>query len=393
MASHEGRDPALFVKPVDQDLLCPICLSVLADPHDSPCGHTFCKPCIDKVLARSSPVCPECRSPITASKITPTNFRMRSMLGKLTTYCDNRGAVPAAESSSTATRRSKRVKSSSTHREPEGCQWEGEWSNLASHLENTCEFGLIHCSYNCSSSVQRRELEAHLKTCPLRPVKCGHCQSTMSLSGLGDHLQNCPELPVPCSCGNSMPRKHIDTHKSLCPDAEQACIFADQGCTTRPKRKDMAIHISSAKDAHLMHLSAALRRKDEQIRQLQASVDAIASKPKYGVHCTIVVMESYSDTQLFFLGGVQWKLHATLHDDGLFTLGIYSNTNGKISVTLSVTWLDGEVKVRKNNLVRSKGKHLKRVGGVKTFAQYLQMLKVDKLVVRVEAEIHDIALE
>ena len=39
-----------FVAPLDKEYECPICLLALKDPVQTPCGHSFCKSCFDRVV-------------------------------------------------------------------------------------------------------------------------------------------------------------------------------------------------------------------------------------------------------------------------------------------------------------------------------------------------------
>ncbi|KXS14718.1 hypothetical protein M427DRAFT_70485 [Gonapodya prolifera JEL478] len=64
------------VKGVASDLECPICQDLLVHPHTTPCGHTFCLPCVHSWLASQNPsppspstydptrrpTCPSCRA-------------------------------------------------------------------------------------------------------------------------------------------------------------------------------------------------------------------------------------------------------------------------------------------------------------------------------------------
>ena len=57
MASGQGTGAfggydATFVKPLDKEFECPVCLLAMRDPVQTPCGHEFCKSCFSQV-ARS----------------------------------------------------------------------------------------------------------------------------------------------------------------------------------------------------------------------------------------------------------------------------------------------------------------------------------------------------
>ena len=46
------------VHTLTQHMTCPICLSTMEKPHVLPCGHTYCKQCLDQIVNHK---CPNCR--------------------------------------------------------------------------------------------------------------------------------------------------------------------------------------------------------------------------------------------------------------------------------------------------------------------------------------------
>lgn len=64
-------------------LTCAICLCVCDMPVTLPCGHLFCKKCIDMARASSNALlCPTCRAAIPTTEILPT-FLLCSLIAKL----------------------------------------------------------------------------------------------------------------------------------------------------------------------------------------------------------------------------------------------------------------------------------------------------------------------
>ena len=57
---------------------CSICYEVMCAPRRptllSPCGHTFCSICLEKVLAQRNASCPQCRTRVASSAV---NFSCR----------------------------------------------------------------------------------------------------------------------------------------------------------------------------------------------------------------------------------------------------------------------------------------------------------------------------
>ncbi|XP_051899695.1 uncharacterized protein LOC127585977 [Pristis pectinata] len=56
-----------------EELQCPICLEVFADPVILGCGHNFCRPCVRGYWQHRAPApcCPECREPVAAGSLRP----------------------------------------------------------------------------------------------------------------------------------------------------------------------------------------------------------------------------------------------------------------------------------------------------------------------------------
>ena len=80
-------------KPKDNE--CPICMDDFTDPKSLPCGHKFCKDCIDQVVKTAkSHLCPTCRAPFkTAEGKQPKG-------GTMTTHRSSR-SLPGYERSGT----------------------------------------------------------------------------------------------------------------------------------------------------------------------------------------------------------------------------------------------------------------------------------------------------
>ena len=51
-------------------LECPICLDIMTDPVTAPCGHAFCKVCIESAI-KKMPKCVFCREEI------PKDYKFR----------------------------------------------------------------------------------------------------------------------------------------------------------------------------------------------------------------------------------------------------------------------------------------------------------------------------
>uniref|UniRef100_UPI00358F052A E3 ubiquitin-protein ligase TRIM13-like n=1 Tax=Myxine glutinosa TaxID=7769 RepID=UPI00358F052A len=79
---------------LEDDLTCPVCFSVLADPRSLPCAHTFCSRCLDALLLRAAPRrkgllsrgfgsrCPTCQRTFQAARASdlPVNYALSAVL-------------------------------------------------------------------------------------------------------------------------------------------------------------------------------------------------------------------------------------------------------------------------------------------------------------------------
>lgn len=125
-----------FIGPIDPNLICGICSSVLEDAVLTPCGHTFCLYCITTWLGRpSTDTCPECRSNVSMEDIKPV-LSLRNLINGFDVECD--------------------------HNE-RGCKVILKLDRLKGHLE-TCGYVPVQCA-GCTISVSRIELAAHQIRC------------------------------------------------------------------------------------------------------------------------------------------------------------------------------------------------------------------------------------
>ncbi|MCI4386181.1 hypothetical protein PGIGA_G00059370 [Pangasianodon gigas] len=73
---------------VDQDqFICPVCLDLLSDPVTTPCGHCFCKECIngcwDQEDLKDVYSCPQCRETFTPRPVLRRNNMLAEVVEKL----------------------------------------------------------------------------------------------------------------------------------------------------------------------------------------------------------------------------------------------------------------------------------------------------------------------
>ena len=179
----------IFDNPDDllESFMCPIGLGVLRDPVTDPCGHTFCRICIEKSLEENS-TCPFSKSPLSSDQLDP-NENIAGFIDQFNCKCENHEG---------------------------GCKWTGIIKEVQAHSEE-CEFQEMPCTFNrCKESVMRREFENHKNTCIYRPIACPYCSTTIqSCDANGHNLNNCLEFEHKCriGCEEMVKRRFFDFHK------------------------------------------------------------------------------------------------------------------------------------------------------------------------------------
>jgi E3 ubiquitin-protein ligase NRDP1 len=77
-----GYDVNRFDGVVEEELICPICSSILEDPiQASDCEHAFCSSCINQWL-KQQPTCPVDRGPIYINNMVPVPRILKNLLSK-----------------------------------------------------------------------------------------------------------------------------------------------------------------------------------------------------------------------------------------------------------------------------------------------------------------------
>ncbi len=163
-----------FVKELQDDLMCSICMKVLNEPQMvNCCEQRFCKKCLTKWMTNNK-TCPHCRS---------TDFNhillkgLSKRISELKVYCANK-----------------------TH----GCKSTLKVSEYQSHLSvdnaRGCSFTKLPCPIQCGAHIFRGNLDNHCKAkCPKRRVQCQYCKSEGEYQMItGGHTDTCPCYPLAC---------------------------------------------------------------------------------------------------------------------------------------------------------------------------------------------------
>ncbi len=124
-----GFPTELFLKPVDNIFICPLCMDVLKDPHQCKNGHLFCHGCALQHFSKRS-TCPMCACCFTQSRMSRSLF-VRDLVQDLSVHCSK-----IAET---------------------GCIWTGKLGDLPTHLHSgSC----ITCcdTESCSGKMPSRNI-------------------------------------------------------------------------------------------------------------------------------------------------------------------------------------------------------------------------------------------
>ncbi|KAK9521866.1 hypothetical protein VZT92_019842 [Zoarces viviparus] len=78
MASAQSEQSSVL----QEELTCPVCLDLYRDPHLLPCGHNFCKNCLDRLKRQADRGrfrCPECRDSHRCGANFQKNFKLANI--------------------------------------------------------------------------------------------------------------------------------------------------------------------------------------------------------------------------------------------------------------------------------------------------------------------------
>ncbi|XP_035683394.1 RING finger protein 151-like [Branchiostoma floridae] len=137
----------------------------MEDPWQCPCGHVFCKVCIQHWLqSHMFSNCPVCRVPCFKFQLRPVVHMVRNLINCLTVRCENSEA---------------------------GCDKKVELQKYDSH-KKVCEFATVPCpNEGCELHILRKDVEEH------------------------DHVCDYHQLMCPDGCGDSILRKELDSHSCI----------------------------------------------------------------------------------------------------------------------------------------------------------------------------------
>ncbi|XP_015767410.1 PREDICTED: TNF receptor-associated factor 4-like [Acropora digitifera] len=180
-----------FVEEIEDDWVCPICTLPLKEAVQTrPCGHRFCKACIESHFARQEEVkqqltCPGCRTDLNKEQDIFGDLAVDRKIRSFTIKCPSRSR---------------------------GCQWTGELRARDDHLPS-CLHEIVSCTNEiCDVKLQRKELQDHVTTkCDWRILRCEFCSVSHPALQMKAHHEVCPKVPVTCpqKCGMKILREKV----------------------------------------------------------------------------------------------------------------------------------------------------------------------------------------
>jgi hypothetical protein len=218
-------------KSIVKEYICFICKGVLYHPvwNDS-CQHIFCKDCLGSLISNTNTIkCPQCLSEnvitnIDASCMTKPVNVLTSLIEKQMINCKNL------------------------------CGWKSSVKELKNHLPLCPKLKLKCENPGCQMEISQDEKSNHQEMyCEFKNVECGKCEKKFLKKDERLHQDDCPFAIISCSknCGESMERKNLENHlKLFCDNILMSCEFEIVGCTQKFLKKNEKDHITNFIEKH-----------------------------------------------------------------------------------------------------------------------------------------------
>ncbi|CAH1274431.1 RNF151 [Branchiostoma lanceolatum] len=219
----------MFDPPPDQEFICSICRCVMEDPQECPCGHVFCKECIQQWL-RSHSNCPNCRKQ--CYQVKPVLPMVRNLINHLTIRCENHEAGCDKKVQLEYYDNHKKVCDYASVPCPnEGCDLHVLRINMDKH-NSVCDFHRDTCVKGCGISILRKEQKGHSCILELKKKLEEQEQEKRSLKQKNEELQaKVDNLKFLCWRSRNYLKKNVHpeaprTVHNLCIDLENATGLA-----------------------------------------------------------------------------------------------------------------------------------------------------------------------
>jgi len=163
---------------------CDICLGILYPPVTFPCGHTFCKDCINKLcdiqMYSKLYKCSLCQKNYFSGLIEEIKLKQFIEDHVIVYCCYN-------------------------------CGWSGNICLYKTHIED-CDNKLLICE--CGEKIIKKDYETHKENCLHKIIQCEYCFKYGKQKDLENHKLMCPARPILCiSCNQLFPFDTYLTHK------------------------------------------------------------------------------------------------------------------------------------------------------------------------------------
>lgn len=182
-----------------QQFLCAVCLHIVEEPVQTPCGHIFCGECLDPLQ-----LCPTCRDPLQRRgirKLAECNKPMVRMMLGIKVHCPYHEELdmPSASASASeppAKRQKHEASSAEATSLARGCDWVGSYGDLMAKHMLVCSYFCIQCPHGCGETLQRCNMMSHEATCPKKFEQCSICMQLIRPGCMAEHRAEAAELHV-----------------------------------------------------------------------------------------------------------------------------------------------------------------------------------------------------
>eukprot|EP01006_Ploeotia_vitrea_P024473 TRINITY_DN57284_c0_g1_i2.p1 TRINITY_DN57284_c0_g1~~TRINITY_DN57284_c0_g1_i2.p1 ORF type:complete len:444 (+),score=40.50 TRINITY_DN57284_c0_g1_i2:41-1372(+) len=283
--SHSPKLPVydhyVFVDPPHY-LKCVICQDVMKNPVSLPCGHSFCRLCVQQAMERKKE-CPVCRKEIIVSKdnqngnpnaVTPQHPPPQNAgANQFPHFHPNIALCQALDEQLVYCRFGPRRKDFTAlpvfEREKEGCTKILKRAEIPTH-EKECHYRWVQCGLidslterGCKTLCRACEVAEHQKDCDFRLVSCPNegCQELISVCSTEKHKEMCLQEYIKCpheGCSEFHLRKNMTSHQQNCPLRVVPCAFTKYGCQEKGTVAYIDEHVSKAINDHMMLLLNAV---------------------------------------------------------------------------------------------------------------------------------------
>lgn len=227
---------------LEDELTCPVCLDLFRDPHQLPCGHNFCLPCLQRLSggrscrgprASSSSLsflqgrfrCPECRQQHRSSASVQRNFKLANIADGYRQRREQHGGGSQQGTSAGigggdgrgifgTAKGSARLASTPMH--CDFCPQPSDAADTGRLREVGSSDGPGSSVFVSSSSSPPSSSSSSSASAGLAVKMCLKCEVSMCM----EHLR--PHLELPAFRGHPLVEPHADLRVRRCPQHEEA---------------------------------------------------------------------------------------------------------------------------------------------------------------------------